>query len=320
MIIALDETGSFHSDSNRLNFYSSATIRSEKKLYQIKADQFEKWESTLSPSLKSPQGEFKSSVLPEAALYNFVRQVAVSKPYILIDAVAIKPIDNPENIIDKYKMLQLMGIEEGIEIFKKQGKEALSSKYNEFKNWYSKLNYQQFVKLQLLGQIISSSYRNSFGTAISSGFDDELVNTKFILDKDHIRGREQNSFWREILRNQMYSYSVKNPLPLLDEWQKTGHPFLDKYGAEGFINLNRLFWKNCSFEDSKSHFELRIADAVNTILSTYHNDKKNVRSFSLLKHLFMGDQKITGFLFHDFNLDERWESRGPNPWSKLKPN
>lgn len=316
MIIAIDETGAFEAGSRKVHFFASAIIRSSSEPYIAIKNQFDDWESSLNPSLKSPQGEFKSSNLPDEALLRFVREVIISEPYVYIDAFRIRPSENPLEVIEKHKALQVHGIEEGSKLYLEQGKEALSKRYTEFGNWFSNLSYQQYLKIVMLGKIIVSSLSKSIGTAIASDFDHELINLKFLIDKDHIRGPEQNSFWREILRNQLYFFSHSYPLTLLDTWQNTGHPFLDKYKKGGKINLNRLFWENCSYEDSSQHFEIRLSDAVNTILSRYHNLGRNEEAYRLLIKLLMMDQKIVHIVLPDFDLEERKRNRGPNPWAE----
>lgn len=316
MIIAIDESGTFEPRSRKVHFFSSAIIRSSDESYRLIEKQFRNWEASLNPSLKSPRGEFKSSKLPDEDLLRFVHEVIITEPYIYIDAFRIRPSENPPLVVEKHKALQVYGIEKGSELYREQGKGDLAKRYLEFRNWFSNLSYQQYLKIVMLGQIIVSSLSKSFGTAIVSGFDDELVNLRFLLDNDHVRGPEQNSFWREILRNQLYFFSHTYPLPLLDTWQGTGHPFLDKYQKEGRLNLNRLFWDNCSFKDSAQYFEIRLSDTVNTIISRYHNNGQNEKAYRLLINLLMMEQKIVHTILPDFDLEERKKNMEPNPWAE----
>lgn len=317
MIIAIDESGDFSEESTSRHFFCGISIRQQNDLYSQKKDQFLDWEKSLPKRLKDSKGEFKSSNLSEENLSAFVENVIDIDPIIRITPIQFRPSENPRNVIEKHRNIQLAGINDGIIYYTKQGNVKLAKTYTDYSNWYRKLSYSEYMKLFLLGACITKSLTNTFGHAIAQGYDSELVALRFILDEGYVKSREQNTFWHETLRNQLYFFSQKDPLPLLIEWQKTGHSVLDKYQKEGHIDLNELFWQNCKFASSQDNFEIRIADAVNTILNRYHNQGACRRSYEVMKDNFAKDGKITDYRLNDINFNYVIGKHVSNPWENF---
>src|SRR5688572_21301840 len=113
MIIAIDESGSFEPASTKLNFFVAAHIRQRKTLYKTKRDLFASWVASLPRSLKNAKGEIKSSSLSDQQLEDFVAKIMITRPYIGITPVAIRPSDNPPAIVEKHRSIQMIGIREG---------------------------------------------------------------------------------------------------------------------------------------------------------------------------------------------------------------
>ena len=318
MIIAIDETGSFHSGSTEMNFFVAAHIRQRKTFYKQKKFCFKEWENTLPKNIKNSKGEFKSNKLSNERLTEFVRKVVCSHYYIGITPLAIRPSKNDETLIEKYKSVQHIGIIEGVKFYKNKGRDKNAKLYEDFGNWHKKLSYVQFLKIFMLGACISSALVNTVGHSISGGYDNELTRIKILIDKDFIKEPQHNIFWRELLRNQIYAHSKKSPMPVLKTWLKNDHPFLKKYMSKGYIDLNELFWKHTSFVLSHKNFEIRIADTINTVLNRYFNKKECNRAYKMLKKCFLQHGKVTELLLNDFDLD-KWEyNPNDNPWLNLE--
>ena len=180
-----------------------------------------------------------------------------------------------------------------------------------------KLNYVQYLKIFVLGECIAAALVNTVGHSISGKYDNELPNIRYLIDKDFIKEPRHNSFWHELLRNQLYDSSKKNPLPLLRQWKKRGHPFLDKYMKNGHMNLNELFWKKLEFVPSHKNFEIRTADAVNTILLRYFNQQRCIDAYRAIKKFFCKDRRIHQYVLEDFDLTSYRYNPDENPWRKV---
>ena len=320
MIIAIDESGSFGIDSSDRSFFVAVHIRQRKTLYKEKKYQFIQWEKSLPRNLKNSKGEIKSSSLSDDQLTEFASNVVCSHYYIGITPYCIRPFQNPEWIVDKHRKGNLIGIRGSVNEMRELGRpENFVRFYDDFGNWLEKLSYAQYLKIRVLGDCISAALVNTLGHSVTGKYDNELTRIKFLIDKDFIKEPHHNFFWHEFLRNQLYNHSKQNPLPLLDKWLDKGHPFIEKYGKKGYLDLNEIFWRQCAFVSSHDNFEIRIADAINTILNRRSNKQQCHRAFLLIEKCFLGNKKINEMLFYDFNLDGCQYNPAENPWRDPKP-
>jgi hypothetical protein len=316
MILAVDESGSFAQDSGRLSFFVMVHLRQRKTLYKSKRAAFERWQRTLPASLKNAKGEIKGSALSEEHLEGFARQVMRAHPQVGITALAIRPSENPPAVVEKHRTVQLTGIRDGSRLYAEQGKKDLALTYENFGHWFAKLSYPQYLKLNLLGLCMASGLVNTVGHAVTGGYDEELVRTMFLLDRDFVKAPEQHIFWREVLRSQLFAFTKNDPLPLLDKWKKKGHPFLMKYAPEGRLNFAELFQEWCSFVDSRDYLEIRIADIAATIISRCLNDGTCRGAYDLIERSIMRNGRVHHFTFVDFDLSTYRHDRSRNPWLK----
>lgn len=314
MIISIDESGSFSTGSNLLHFFVAVHLRQDNQLYNDKMNQFIVWEKSLPKSLKNHKGEIKSSYLSDEQLLSFAKEVIRKNHYVGITPCCFRPLDNPAHVIEKYKEVNIRCIREGVKAYHKHNNPKLAASYEEFGNWLNKLSYNQYMKIILLGKCIASSLINSIGHSITGNYDHELVKLKFIIDKDFIKEPRHNAFWREILRNQLYSISLTNPIPLLKDWKSTGHTFLNKYRKNGRMDFNKLFWEHCDFLLSHENFEIRIVDSVNSILNKYFNKKQCVEAYKVIKPCFLKDGKISQIELPDFDISKWKYDQSKNPW------
>ncbi len=320
MVIAIDESGTFAASLTDRSFFIAVHIRQRKALYKLKHRQFTEWEGSLPKALKNPKGEIKSSLLSDDQLTEFARSVVCASYSIGITPFTVRPSDNSESVIEKHRQIALTGIREGAKEYASLGKPDLAQLYDEFGHWLKKLSYPQYLKTRILGECIAAAMVNTVGHAVTGRYDAELPRMKFLIDRDFIKEPRPNVFWHELLRNQLYHASKKNPLPVLDKWETKGHPFLEKYTRNGRLNFNDLFWKQCTFVSSHEHFEIRIADAVNTIVSRYFNRRQCRNVYALVRQCFLRDGKITQLVLDDFDIGAWRYDPDDNPWRMLPNN
>jgi hypothetical protein len=314
MIIAIDESGSFSIDSKNRSFFIAVHLRQRKTFYKLKCQQFNEWENSLPKVLKNSKGEIKSSSLSDDQLTDFARRIVCAHYRVGITPFTVRPSENPESVIEKHREVALIGIREGAKQLAGWERPALAQGYEEFGHWLKKLSYSQYIKVYILGECLAAALVNTVGHAISGRYDEELPRMQFFIDRDFIKERQPNVFWHELLRNHLYHASKKNPLPILKQWEIKGHPFLEKYTRNGKLNFNELFWKQCAFVTSHEHFEIRIADAVNTIVSRYFNKRQCRDAFALIRQCFLGDRKITQIILNDFDLAAWHYDPNDNPY------
>jgi hypothetical protein len=199
-------------------------------------------------------------------------------------------MDNPAAVVDKHRAVKLTGIRNGVKEYAALGRQDLAKTYDRFGDWLKKLSYNKYIKIIMLHECMSDALVNTIGRAIIGQYDEELLRIRFLIDEDFIRGPDLSLFWHELLRSNFYHASRENPVPILDRWEKKGHPFLDKYQKNGHLNLNELFWKYCTFVPSHRYFEIRIADAVNTIIFRYHNRGQCTEAYNLIRQCFLKER------------------------------
>jgi hypothetical protein len=291
-------------------------LRQRKTLYKLKQRQFADWEAKLPRSLKNPRGEIKSSSLSDHQLEELAREVVCAPFHVGITPFAVRPTENPGTILENRRAVALMGISEGTKEYLALGRDGVARTYEEFGNWLKKLSYAQYLKIVILGQCIAAALVNGIGHAISGRYDEELPRMHFLIDRDFVKEPRHNTFWHELLRNQLYQASQSNPIPILDKWKKKGHPFLDKYSTDGQYDFNELFWKHLDFVPSHEHFEIRIADAVNTIIARFFNQRRCHVAFSLVRKCFCGDGRVHQLVLDDIDPHSyRYDPRD-NPWRR----
>lgn len=317
MIIAIDETGDFNPISNKINLFVGVHIRQEAKFYNKKIEQFNKWESSVPNNLKDHKGEIKSSKLSDEFLYTFTKDVVATEPQIGITPVGIVPNQNPKHINEKHKSIQLAGINNGVLEYQKLGKPELAHTYKQFANWFRKISFTQYYKITLLGKCVFNCLRDSIIHSILNGYDHELVDLKYKIDQIFLKGLEQNSFWHELMRNQLLQFSEKEPLPCIVEWEKEKHPFYQKYHSKGYYVMNDLFIKNLNFVKSHNNFEVRIADTVCTIIHRFWNEEQNKNLYHIIKYFFNADGHIPCLLLNDFDFNYKIGQLGDNPWDSF---
>jgi hypothetical protein len=316
MIIAIDESGAFDSESPSLNFFVAAHLRQRRTLYEHKRLQFMAWERSLPSSAKNPRGEIKSTLLSDADLHKFVEKVIRPLPVVGITPYSIRGIDNPRAVVEKHREVALIGTREGVKLYAMQGKRGLAQTVEEFGNWLKNLSYNHYLKIWVLGGCIYTALVNTIGHSISGGHDiQELPRIRYKIDRDFIKEPQHLVFWRILLRNQLWSHSALDPLPVLHTWKQQNHPFLEIFGDERHAAITGIFEQRCDFLLSHEHFEIRLADTVATILNRYWNHQRCAPQYDLIVRSFLRDKRVNGIILNDFDLLSYRYDPSDNPWA-----
>ncbi|GAA3523415.1 hypothetical protein GCM10022393_42840 [Aquimarina addita] len=302
MIIAIDETGDFSSKSELKSFFVAVLLQQQNGKLALKKQQYELWLETIPKEKFNSKNEIKGSDLNEEELFQFTEMVYTKEPCIINQVVYFSPSENPEELMKSIKKTEVESIQKLVDLAKEKNKPHWEKFYKKLSIWHKnakKMNYQHFMKLILLRRLINQTFENAIGISIilemvedSDSFN--LLNLKYKIDKDFIKGQEANQFWKELLRNSFQSFNEKNPLPALDEWQEKGHPFLEKYKgkSETVLFFTELFRENCDFLESDENWEIQIADITGIIFNRYFNKNKAQKAFENLNKC-VSNQNIT---------------------------
>jgi len=288
MIIAIDETGDFSPQSDKLSFFVAVLIDQQNGSVGVKHHQFVEWLTTLPKEKFNCNSEVKGSDLSDEELLAFVKQVYNSDPIIRCEVVCMQPNENPEDLMLTFKEIEVSKISRLAELASEDGKEEMAKQYNRMAIWHKnakKMHYPHFFKLILLRSIIVQAFNTAIGVSIlleslGDNNSDNLLNIQFKIDQDFVRGDDPTIYWKELLRTHFISKTIQNPIPVLDSWKEMEHPFLRKYKSEkdGTLNFNDLFKQSCNFVQSHEHFEVQIADIVGIIINRFHNRDRAVEA------------------------------------------
>ncbi len=292
MIVAIDEFGDFDPKSDRYNFFVAALINQENEYYSLIKKNFQDWKDSISKEKWDKNEEVKGRDLNCFELESFVSKVISDKEApISFLQIRIKPCDNDDELIEKFRQIEVKKIEKLIELTLEKGFKKKAEQYRQLIKWYNKRNKHQYLKILLLTQIIPPALEKAIGVSLiySHYFrkDKNLMNIKFQIDKDFINpDGHAKLYFGELLRHAFYTYTKEHPIPILDTWIETGHPFMDKYIVKGRMNAKEILQDNLHFLESHENFEIQIADILCTIVNKYHNQGKCKETYGKLLDSF----------------------------------
>lgn len=313
MIIGIDESGDFSPKSDKLSFFIAVLLDQSNNGLEKKRSQFTTWLDTIPKEKINGKGEVKGSDLDEDELLNFVKTVYNQEPVSRLDIVCFNPIENPEDVMLKIKAIEVNMIIEAAKIARERGNEEQAKYIEKMSIWYrnaKKMNYQHFLKLILLRNIIIHSFDTVIGIStilemIEDNNSSNLLNIEFKIDQDFVRGEEALKFWKTLLRAHFISYNSKHSFPALDSWSKSGHPFWEKYktSEENKLNFTAIFNDKCNFGQSEAHFEIQIADILGIIVNRFHNRNKAISAYKAL-WTEIKEPKIRKIILNERQLSE----------------
>lgn len=290
MIIGIDESGTFNLGSKGASFWVGVHIldfKDQKKL----AINLEKWKNQYS-HFKSGQGEIKGSDVTESVAEEFVKTVIEPIGYFFITINGTIPSDHTKKDIQFHRDHHVKCLDEGIWKCKEIGNTKLAKEYIELRNWYKKINYQLLLKTWILGEMIGYSFVGHVWQVALDKKDRTLGTIKISIDRDFILSSRHVIFWKDILRNQFYSYTYHNPVPVISEWSEDHPFFLAKGKKEGnkkgpFLDAQHVFSKNCNFVLSHESPEVQAADIVASILSRHYNENRFSEAYRKIHCFFV---------------------------------
>jgi len=276
MIVGIDETGDFDSNSDKINFFVAVLIDQNSNRYSIKESQFKLWESTIPKENQDDKGEVKGQKLTDSQLEDFYNQVLKSDPKVLYSAVRFNASKNPKKLFEKHKKIEIERLDQAWVYYKNRAYGNWAEEYYKLIGWYKNRNYQHFMKIMCLQNLIGQTFNYGFTWAqIRYLLDDDDLNIKkfcFKIDKDFINADNTKIIWNELLRQFWTDFNSRNRIPLIDVADKEKYPAITYYKFGGDkSNLKEVFRDRTHFLASDEHFEIRMADIVGTILHRYNN-------------------------------------------------
>lgn len=293
MIIGIDETGDFSPKSEKLSFFVATLLDQSENGIEKKRKQFLDWFNTIPKEIINEKGEVKGSELDENMLKLFVDNVYNQEPEIRINVSCFNPKENSEEVMQKFKEIEVNALLKEAKQFRARGNEKKAKKIERMAFWYknrTSMNYNHFFKLMLLRSIINNSFITAVATSIilelqkKDEVSKNLLNIEFKIDKDFVNGDEATSNWKKLLERSFEQFNKRNHIPTLEHWKLDGHPFLNKYKSldSKTLDFKEIFNKSCNFGNSHENFEIQIADIVGIIINRHENEGKIKNVFNSL--------------------------------------
>lgn len=278
MVTGIDETGDFDPNSGQFNYFVAVHLDQNKGRLAIKQSQFHKWESSIPDEYKTADKEIKGQKLPDKFLQSFSEEVLEIDPMPLYSVVRIRPNENPVEILEMHKELEIASIEKVIKDANEFGSHNWAEGYKQILYWYKNKNFQLLMKIKCLDQLLTMSLNRVIGySQLKYLLDNEemtnISRLEFKVDKDFVKAQNVKIIWGELFRQFWQQHSQKYPVPLINLWSPENHPVhkVFPYDDAGKINMTSVFRERTHFLDSKEHWEIRLADLVGTILHRYQN-------------------------------------------------
>lgn len=312
MIIGIDDSGNFESDSKSL--YAAIFIRPKK--YDKIVEVFSSWESDL-PAIAKENGEVKGRLLSSDQLAEFTDRVLINNGYGAIKlGVFMIDIDehNSSSLIGQ-RELNLGQIKAGVDKhYRGKGDEyrEIAHQYSQMAAWLNAKSVKTLYKIELLGITIVKSLNLSILTSVYKGYDKELGKLTMSIDEGIVGRKSVEMYWRDLLRNQFWNLtSTVEPIIHLTTW-RANHPFVKRFdqypgSTESLSQFNRTeIDKVFNFYDSKDKPEVRIADIVASTYFRFFVQREDGLKTVMDK---MVSQVIIG---RPFTLIRMMNSRHPN--------
>lgn len=305
MIISIDESGDFNAEENKENLFLAAHLFNSEQNIKTKKIQFENWENSITNSIKDKNGEVKGQRLSEKEIINFFEQVILSGPEIKFTIVYTNPTQISKKLIEKHKSFEIKCLEHISEISTIKGlPKKIVNFQKQMLSWLNKRPLDKYLKLYSLKVLLTKSLDETITYGIGSGNEDELMSISFKIDKDFLT--KENIYWKEYKKQSIIQLSNYFPVFIPIEWGKN-HPFVNQYVTENHkLNSTIFFEDNLDFYDSKSSFEVRIAD-ISALAAYRVENSKNTSDYlkKLLYHPRITEESRISLNLNDFNFEER---------------
>jgi len=321
MIIGIDESGNFNLNNKNPNWFIGAHVLDIAHQEKLNND-LVIWKNKYK-SLKNNKGEIKGSIINELMADDFIESVIEPQGNFFITLCGTIPSEHTKEIIEFHKNHHLKCLRDGIENCKKINNYKLASQYEQLANWYQNISDHLLLKIWILGQMLGHSFREHVIQTILDRTDLTLGTIKISIDKDFVRSKEHIYFWKDLLRSWFYSYTYRNPIPVIKEWD-ANHPFFmnrnkneQKNEKEPYVDSDHIFKSNCNFCDSHLNAEVQVADILASIISKYYNGEQFNSAYNKIRKYFIPIRQNPGVIFRMVSLDEAVPDNTPDPWKTL---
>jgi hypothetical protein len=280
MIVAIDESGIFSLGKNEYCIFVSTIIPTDSARHLKICGSYENWENKLHSRFFNKKNEVKGSLLGDTELDSFVKEVIFPYLDLRINCIVFDTSKLDQVVLKKHKDLEVAQIECSVNDFEINCAPKRQTNFiKSIKSWLQSKNLSEYLKILGLRNCITTTLTKSSVYFFGCLRENEIINASYEIDKDFIN--DQNIYWQGYFKKLLLEYSKKEPLPIINTWDKVNHPFFLKYPLldNQKVNLSPLFRDNLSFKNSASSIYVRISDICAIIIYRNLNHNKNVGLF-----------------------------------------
>jgi Protein of unknown function (DUF3800) len=283
MKIFIDDSGGFSWTSHGVSLFCAVTISD--RTYDGVTSNFSAWKSR-QPYFTAG-AELKGTDLVQLQQASFVNSVILTNPEIRMTLAGTKTTMFKKEIAEQFIKDAANIVRASAKIGKETDRPLLEDFYSRMARWMEQRSPENLMWIYCLADAIHLSIQHSIVQFMDESGDAEFEHIEILIDRSFIEKSTHVEFWKEWLRNLLYSKSVKDPMMTPKPWSQRNHP-LNKYRSHGVIVWSDLFRNHVYFGRSEESLGLQVADISANICYRYWSGNFKYRPYRLLRSRLSG--------------------------------
>lgn len=278
MKIFIDDSGGFSWTPHGVSLFCAVTI-ADRTLGEITSN-FNAWKNR-QPHFTTG-AELKGTDLSPLQQASFVNSVILNSSGLRLTLAGTKTTLFKKEIAEQFIKDVANIMRATAKLSAETDRPLINEFFQRMARWVEQRSPENLMWIYCLGDAIYLVIQHSIVMFMEEAHDCEFENIEVLIDQSFIEKTTHIEFWREWLRNLMYSKSVRNPMLIPKQWAERNHPF-NKYRASGVIVSSDLFRNHVHFGKSKDSLGLQIADISANICYRRFSGKTKYRPYRLIR-------------------------------------
>jgi hypothetical protein len=283
--IFIDDSGGFGWTPHGVSLFC-ALITSDRTIDGITSS-FAEWKRR--QPLITVDAEVKGTRLSQLQQASFVNSVVLKNAGLRLTLAGTKTTLFYRQIAERFIKDSADVLRAAAKSFDETDRTPLGCFFRRMAKWMSGRSPENLMWIHCLGDAILLSIQYSIVLFAAEADDCEFENIDIYVDQSFIARPAHIEFWREWLRDFLYSSSTKRPTMIIKEWSQRDHPFNRKYPtARNLRDLSDLFRNHIHFVNSEDSLGVQIADICANICYKFYSGKPRYRPYRLLRSRITG--------------------------------
>ena len=285
MKIFIDDSGGFSWTPHGVSLFCAVTVSD--RTFDGIASNFSSWKTRQPYSTSG--AELKGTDLSPQQQASFVNAVILNSTDLRLTLAGTKTTLFKREIAQQY-------IKDAAAILRAVAKSGhdtdrplIDDFFRRMARWMEERSPENLMWIICLGDAIRLAIQHAIVQFAYPAYDSEFENIEVLIDQSFIGKSTHIDFWREWLRNFLYSQSRKEPTMIPKQWRERDHPFNKKFGrAQGITDWTDLYKNHVHFVNSKDTPGVQIADICANIAYRYYGGNRKYRPYNLLRSRILG--------------------------------